>query len=85
MPLQHSLSLSLCDTHLGCAFVRRARTHRYITSLIQLIEQQLAEEGEGGTGGGKEQSMRARSHFEATKAYIALKKTTDERFVEIEA
>ena len=29
--------------------------------------------------------MRARSHFEATKAYIALKKTTDERFVEIEA
>ena len=51
----------------------------YISSLIQLVEQQLAEESEQG----KEVTAKARIHFEATKRYIASKKLSDPRFEEI--
>lgn len=46
---------------------------------MQLIEQQLAEEGEHG----KDHSQRARLHFLATKRYIASKRASDHRFDEI--
>lgn len=57
-----------------------AITPTYITSLIQLIEQQLAEEGEHG----KEHTQRARIHFDATKRYIVAKRASDPRFEEIQ-
>ena len=57
-----------------------AVTPTFISSLIQLIEQQLAEEGDMG----KEQTQKAKVHFLATKRYIASKRASDPRFEEIQ-
>ena len=57
-----------------------AVTPAYISSLIQLVEQQLSEDTEG-----KEQTQKARLHFDATKRYIASKCASDARFEEIQA
>jgi len=78
-----SLFVEALDTYL-LHFAHRctAVTPQYISSLLQLIEQQLAEEGDAA---GKEATLKARAHFEATKAYIASKKLGDDtRFAEIE-
>ena len=57
-----------------------AVTPTHITSLIQLIEQHIAVEDERGTHHAESTKM----HFDATKSYIARKRTSDPRFEDIE-
>lgn len=57
-----------------------AITPGYISSLIQLIEQQFSED----TDPTKESTEKARLHFMAAKRYIASKRINDPRFEEIQ-
>ena len=56
-----------------------AITPTYISSLMLLIEQQIAEDKEHDT----QATQRVRIHFDATKQYIADKCSSDARFDEI--
>lgn len=70
-----ALDMYLLHFHYRCPAV----TPTYITSLMQLIEQQLLEESDDGN----DHIQRARVHFEATKQYLASKRASDPRFEEI--
>lgn len=76
-----SLFVEVLDTYL-LHFTHRcpAVTTKYVSSLIQLIEQQFAEQSEQGAQ--EIQSLRA--HFEATKRFIASKQANDPRFEDIQ-
>ena len=60
-----------------------AITAAYISSLMQLIAQQLLEDGSA-QGAGAEGVARARAHFNHTKAYLQAKAKDDPRFAEID-
>jgi len=55
-------------------------TPKYITSLLQLVEQQLAEQEEGVAN---DSAQRARMHFNNIKAFMATKRASDPRFAEV--
>ena len=61
-----------------------AITSTYVTSLMQLIAQQLAESADA-EGAAKEAVSKATVHFHNIKAYLAAKQGQDERFKEIES
>jgi vacuolar protein sorting-associated protein 35 len=56
-----------------------AITPKYITSLLQLIAQQLAE-----ADAASDTIVKAKAHFENTKGYLRAKRKADPRFEEIE-
>ena len=74
------LFVECLDTYLlHYAASSPAITPKYITSLLQLIGQQLAE-----ADGASEAMAKARAHFENTKSYLRAKRKADPRFEEID-
>ena len=74
------LFVECLDTYLlHYAASSPAITPKYITSLLQLIGQQLAE-----ADGASEAMVKARAHFENTKSYLRAKRKADPRFEEID-
>ena len=70
------LDVYLYHYHAKCAAVLPS----YISSLMQLVEQQLTDDAVADDA----KLAQARAHFGASKAYVAAKRLTDERFAEIE-